>query len=94
MLARSLLDDRRSCWLLDEPTNHLDIDGIAWLAGHPARRGAERCSSITHDRWFLDAVCDRTWEVVDGGTVERSTRAVTRRMCSPAPSVSGSGRHA
>jgi ATP-binding cassette subfamily F protein uup len=51
--------------LLDEPTNHLDVEGVDWLARHLAgRRGA--LVAITHDRWFLDAVCERTWEVVDG----------------------------
>ena len=54
---------------LDEPTNHLDVEGVAWLAGHlrarwPAGRGG--LVVVTHDRWFLDAVCDRTWEVHDG----------------------------
>ncbi|HEY4003798.1 MAG TPA: ABC-F family ATP-binding cassette domain-containing protein [Pseudonocardia sp.] len=54
--------------VLDEPTNHLDVEGIAWLARHLAMR---RCAVVvvTHDRWFLDAVCTRTWEVADG-TVE------------------------
>jgi ATP-binding cassette subfamily F protein uup len=51
--------------VLDEPTNHLDVAGIDWLAGHlVARRGA--LVVVTHDRWFLDAVCSRTWEVVEG----------------------------
>jgi ATPase subunit of ABC transporter with duplicated ATPase domains len=51
--------------VLDEPTNHLDIAGITWLAAHlNSRRGA--LVVVTHDRWFLDAVCDRTWEVADG----------------------------
>jgi ATP-binding cassette subfamily F protein uup len=51
--------------LLDEPTNHLDVDAINWLAGHLAeRRGS--LLVVTHDRWFLDAVCTTTWEVVDG----------------------------
>jgi ATPase subunit of ABC transporter with duplicated ATPase domains len=51
--------------VLDEPTNHLDIAGITWLARHLlARRGA--LIVVTHDRWFLDAVCDKTWEVGDG----------------------------
>ncbi|HEX3907702.1 MAG TPA: ABC-F family ATP-binding cassette domain-containing protein [Mycobacteriales bacterium] len=51
--------------LLDEPTNHLDLEAINWLAGHLAsRRGA--LVVVTHDRWFLDAVCDSTWEVADG----------------------------
>jgi ATPase subunit of ABC transporter with duplicated ATPase domains len=50
--------------VLDEPTNHLDIAGINWLAAHLlARRGA--LIVVTHDRWFLDAVCERTWEVAD-----------------------------
>ena len=51
--------------LLDEPTNHLDVEGVDWLARHlAARRGT--MVVITHDRWFLDAVVQRTWEVVDG----------------------------
>ena len=63
-LARSLIDSPELL-LLDEPTNHLDVEGIAWLAGHlAARRGT--LLVITHDRWFLDAVCERTWEVADG----------------------------
>src|SRR6478735_1028294 len=50
--------------VLDEPTNHLDVEGIGWLAAYlAARRGA--LLVVTHDRWFLDAVCSRTWEVVD-----------------------------
>jgi ATPase subunit of ABC transporter with duplicated ATPase domains len=48
--------------VLDEPTNHLDVAGISWLAGYlGARKGA--LVVVTHDRWFLDAVCTRTWEV-------------------------------
>jgi len=48
--------------VLDEPTNHLDVEAITWLADHlVARRGA--LLVVTHDRWFLDAVCARTWEV-------------------------------
>jgi ABC transport system ATP-binding/permease protein len=56
----------RACDLLvlDEPTNHLDVAGIAWLANHLlGRKGA--LVVVTHDRWFLDAVCERTWEVAD-----------------------------
>jgi ATPase subunit of ABC transporter with duplicated ATPase domains len=50
--------------ILDEPTNHLDVAGIDWLAEHLlARRGA--LMVVTHDRWFLDAVCTATWEVAD-----------------------------
>ncbi|WP_157249328.1 ABC-F family ATP-binding cassette domain-containing protein [Nonomuraea typhae] len=55
--------------MLDEPTNHLDIEAIAWLAAHLAVRKSALVV-VTHDRWFLDAVSTRTWEVVDG-RVER-----------------------
>ena len=53
----------------DEPTNHLDVEGIAWLAEHLRRRWNPKDGGlvvITHDRWFLDAVCTRMWEVHDG----------------------------
>jgi len=51
--------------VLDEPNNHLDVGAVSWLAGHlNSRRGA--LLVVTHDRWFLDAVCERTWEVTDG----------------------------
>jgi ABC transport system ATP-binding/permease protein len=50
--------------VLDEPTNHLDVAGVDWLARHLLdRRGA--LVVVTHDRWFLDTVCTRTWEVAD-----------------------------
>ncbi|MCS0639881.1 ABC-F family ATP-binding cassette domain-containing protein [Streptomyces sp. LP05-1] len=55
--------------VLDEPTNHLDVEGIAWLAGHlRARRSALVC--VTHDRWFLDQVCTRMWDVQRGAVHE------------------------
>ena len=63
-LARELIADP-DLLILDEPTNHLDVEGIDWLAGHLAARSAALLV-VTHDRWFLDAVCTRTWEVVDG----------------------------
>ncbi|MGN6608013.1 MAG: ABC-F family ATP-binding cassette domain-containing protein [Jatrophihabitans sp.] len=50
--------------VLDEPTNHLDIEGITWLAAH-LRSLRRALLVVTHDRWFLDAVCERTWEVGD-----------------------------
>jgi ATP-binding cassette subfamily F protein uup len=63
-LARMLLDPPELL-LLDEPTNHLDVEAIAWLAGHLAARGGSMLL-VTHDRWFLDAVCTDTWEIADG----------------------------
>jgi ATP-binding cassette subfamily F protein uup len=60
-----LLLDAPELLLLDEPTNHLDVEGVDWLAHHlAARRGSMLV--VTHDRWFLDAVCTATWEVADG----------------------------
>ncbi|MDO5721484.1 MAG: ABC-F family ATP-binding cassette domain-containing protein [Actinomycetaceae bacterium] len=53
---------------LDEPTNHLDMDGIAWLAKHIKNRWPKHTGAflvVTHDRWFLDEVCTRMWEVHD-----------------------------
>ena len=63
-LARLLLDDV-DLLILDEPTNHLDVEAVAWLADHLVRR-TSALVVVTHDRWFLDAVCERTWEVHPG----------------------------
>jgi ABC transport system ATP-binding/permease protein len=55
--------------LLDEPTNHLDIEAIDWLGRHLRDRAENgRCAVIvvSHDRWLLDTVCERTWEVDRG----------------------------
>lgn len=54
---------------LDEPTNHLDVEGITWLAEHLRTRWSANQGAlllVTHDRWFLDVVCTRMWEVHDG----------------------------
>lgn len=66
-LARVLVADAEVL-LLDEPTNHLDVVAITWLANHLRRRFARKEGAmvvVTHDRWFLDEVCDRMWEVHD-----------------------------
>jgi ATP-binding cassette subfamily F protein uup len=52
--------------ILDEPTNHLDVEGVDWLAGYLNSLRRLALLVVTHDRWFLDAVCSRTWEVVNG----------------------------
>ncbi|WP_344491912.1 ABC-F family ATP-binding cassette domain-containing protein [Glycomyces endophyticus] len=67
-LARVLTADA-DLLLLDEPTNHLDIEGIAWLAGH--LNGVRAAIVVvTHDRWFLDEICDRIWDVQRGQVFE------------------------
>ena len=63
-LASLLLDDH-DLVILDEPTNHLDVEAVAWLADHLTKRSSALVV-VTHDRWFLDAVCQWTWEVHDG----------------------------
>lgn len=66
-LARVLVADAEVL-LLDEPTNHLDVVAITWLANHLRRRFVRKEGAmvvVTHDRWFLDEVCDRMWEVHD-----------------------------
>ena len=63
-LAALLLDDH-DLVVLDEPTNHLDVEAVAWLARHLVQRSSALVV-VTHDRWFLDAVCQWTWEVHDG----------------------------
>jgi ABC transport system ATP-binding/permease protein len=65
-LARVLLADH-DLLVFDEPTNHLDVEAIAWLAEHLRARQAAGTAMlvVSHDRWFLDAVCNRVWEVHD-----------------------------
>lgn len=67
-LAKLLIGDD-DVIMLDEPTNHLDVEGVAWLARHLKARWRANEGAfvvVTHDRWFLDEVCTRTWEVHDG----------------------------
>ncbi|MET8408987.1 ABC-F family ATP-binding cassette domain-containing protein [Streptomyces sp. NPDC005195] len=67
-LAKLLIEEQ-DLIILDEPTNHLDVEGIAWLAQHlRERRSALVC--VTHDRWFLDQVCTRMWDVQKGSVFE------------------------
>ncbi len=68
-LAKLLIDDL-DLILLDEPTNHLDVEGVAWLAEHLNKRKDLALLVVTRGRWFLDAVTDRTWEVVLGKVEE------------------------
>lgn len=63
-LAAALVQDL-DLVVLDEPTNHLDVEGVEWLANHLLKRKVA-VVVVTHDRWFLDTVATRTWEVHDG----------------------------
>lgn len=67
-LAR-LLVGKWDVLMLDEPTNHLDMRTITWLAEHLKHRwraGTGALLVISHDRWFLDEVCNLMWEVHEG----------------------------
>ena len=68
-LAKLLIDEL-DLIMLDEPTNHLDVEGVDWLAQHLNARKDLAVLVVTHDRWFLDAVTERTWEVVGGALEE------------------------
>ena len=69
----AVLTRRADVVILDEPTNHLDVEGVDWLARHlrarfngPGGRACGALVTVTHDRWFLDAICTNVWEVVPG----------------------------
>ncbi|TFH52740.1 ABC transporter ATP-binding protein [Actinomyces viscosus] len=69
----AVLTRRADVVILDEPTNHLDVEGVDWLARHlrarfsgSGGRGSGALVTVTHDRWFLDAICTNVWEVVPG----------------------------
>jgi ATP-binding cassette subfamily F protein uup len=66
-LLRLLLADH-DLLILDEPTNHLDVEAVDWLARHLNDRQAANVAMVivSHDRWFLDAICTNIWEVHDG----------------------------
>jgi ATP-binding cassette subfamily F protein uup len=66
-LAELLLADH-DLLVLDEPTNHLDVEAVDWLATELRRWPTQERALlvVSHDRWFLDAICTRIWEVHDG----------------------------
>ncbi|MDN5563258.1 MAG: ABC-F family ATP-binding cassette domain-containing protein [Luteococcus japonicus] len=64
----SLMLGHHDLLVLDEPTNHLDVEAVAWLADHLNALQQRNIAMlvVSHDRWFLDAICNRVWEVHDG----------------------------
>ena len=67
-LAQTLLNDA-DLLLLDEPTNHLDIDTIAWLTNF-LKSSKKTVLFITHDRYFLDNVATRIFELDQANLIE------------------------
>src|SRR5690606_13224314 len=76
-LARLLLS-APDVLLLDEPTNHLDTAATEWLETF-LRQLKQALVIVSPDRWFLDAVTDRTWDV-EGGRVQEYPGAYSRAM--------------
>jgi len=68
ILARLLLE-KPALLILDEPTNHLDIDAVEWLESY-LRDWEGAALIVSHDRYFLDKVCNRIWEM-RGGSIEQ-----------------------
>lgn len=70
-LARTLIDigfdHKHVLLIMDEPTNHLDVEMVEWLE-HYLNKENITLLLVTHDRYFLDAVCDEVWEL-DGSTL-------------------------
>jgi ATP-binding cassette subfamily F protein uup len=62
-LAKVLIEEP-DFLILDEPTNHLDLDTIEWLENHLSSSNTT-LFLVTHDRYFLDKVCNRIMELVD-----------------------------
>jgi len=65
LLARLLLE-APTILILDEPTNHLDIDAIEWLENY-LKDWDGAGLTVSHDRYFLDKVCNHIWEMGSGG---------------------------
>ncbi len=65
-LAKTLIDigfeHKHTLLMMDEPTNHLDVGMIEWLE-HYLNQENVTLLLVTHDRYFLDAVCDEIWEL-------------------------------
>jgi len=65
-LARTLIDigfeHKHVLLIMDEPTNHLDVDMVEWLE-HYLSQEKVTLLLVTHDRYFLDAVCEEIWEL-------------------------------
>jgi len=64
LLTETRAEHRHVLLILDEPTNHLDVEMVEWLE-HYLSKANMTLLLVTHDRYFLDAVCDIIWELED-----------------------------
>lgn len=64
LLVETRAEHRHTLLIMDEPTNHLDVDMVEWLENYLSK-AMVTLLLVTHDRYFLDAVCDTIWEIED-----------------------------
>ena len=64
LLVETRAQHRHTLLIMDEPTNHLDVDMVEWLENYLSK-AMVTLLLVTHDRYFLDAVCDIIWEMED-----------------------------
>lgn len=95
-LARTLIDigfeHKHVLLIMDEPTNHLDVEMVEWLE-HYLNKEKVTLLLVTHDRYFLDAVCEEIWELdgsdlyVHKGDYENYLEKKTSRLESDEASI-------
>ena len=64
ILIETRVEHKHTLLIMDEPTNHLDVDMVEWLEQYLSR-AMVTLLLVTHDRYFLDSVCDIIWEIED-----------------------------
>ncbi|WP_223560231.1 ABC-F family ATP-binding cassette domain-containing protein [Chryseobacterium lathyri] len=64
LLTETRAEHRHTLLIMDEPTNHLDVEMVEWLESYLSKAKITLIL-VTHDRYFLDAVCDIIWEMED-----------------------------
>ncbi len=64
LLTETRAEHRHTLLIMDEPTNHLDVEMVEWLENYLSKAKITLLL-VTHDRYFLDSVCDIIWEMED-----------------------------
>ena len=64
LLTETRAEHRHVLLIMDEPTNHLDVEMVEWLENYLSK-AMITLLLVTHDRYFLDSVCDTVWEMED-----------------------------
>lgn len=64
LLIETRIEHKHTLLIMDEPTNHLDVDMVEWLEQYLSK-AMVTLLLVTHDRYFLDSICDIIWEIED-----------------------------